>query len=279
MSRSQNDEERPLLAGDDAGLGHTFVEDEPASFLDAFCACLGVRERTLFDPCDKDVLWHLRRQVVNKPKPGDEELQSMFVAVWNAAFPDEQKTTFEVGEHWKRLGFQGRDPKTDVRTGAWPAQQLATFAERHRAQFQQMVKVSSGGGQSEYLLAIAFFNVSHMLSMYFDLVTVNSVSPLPNATTASKHQLKHFTALVVNECEANGNQGVSTAICQRVLDEVFAEVMLEVHRAWMEMTQASGAAVTLLDFPKALRKGFDANDAFWKRSCKNLNDLKIKQGE
>ena len=27
---------------------------------------------------------------------------------------------------WKKLGFQGVDPATDVRTGAWPLEQLAT---------------------------------------------------------------------------------------------------------------------------------------------------------
>jgi len=32
-----------------------------------------------------------------------------------------------LSQGWKKLGFQGTDPSTDVRTGSWPLEQLAPW--------------------------------------------------------------------------------------------------------------------------------------------------------
>lgn len=275
------DEERQRLleegqGGEGSGPGHIYIEDD-RGLIEKCLFCLGRSFVVEFDDEDRDVLWHLRRRLVGKARPTDQALQELSVEVWNAAFPEELLTAFEIGKHWQRLGFQGKDPLTDVRTGAWPAEQLASFARHHVAQFRELVKEAGTTGPSEYLFAIVCFNVSHMLAMFFDLVSVPSTSPLPYAHRASRNQLKHLTSLIVSECRANNVQ-VNADICRRVLDELFVEVMANVHRSWRELTASSPpGTVTIMQFPLALRKGFDANDRFWKRPCKNLSDLRIGQ--
>eukprot|EP00434_Breviolum_minutum_P033727 symbB.v1.2.029845.t1/scaffold3309.1/size59309/2 len=112
-----------------------------------------------------------------------------------------------------------------------------------------------------------------MMVLFFDLVTSASVSPLGDVPRASKRQLRNLARLVVRECQAN-DVDVSANICRLVLNEVFVELLGVVHRDWMRMS-CSGAKISLIDFPKALRKGFDVNSSFWERPCDSLGDLKM----
>merc|ERR1712137_72779 len=86
------------------------------------------RSKAELNEDEREALWHLRRHVVNEPKPARETMDNAFLAIWNAAFPNDRRDRFQVGEEWKRLGFQGCDPATDVRTGAFPLQQLERLA-------------------------------------------------------------------------------------------------------------------------------------------------------
>mmetsp|Transcript_29246 Transcript_29246/g.80129 ORF Transcript_29246/g.80129 Transcript_29246/m.80129 type:complete len:273 (+) Transcript_29246:96-914(+) len=256
----------------ESGTGQQHIEDE-SGFIDWCSPCLGSRFKVVFGDADKDVLWQLRRRLVNNPRPADPELHQLFLGMWNTAFPEEKRSAFEVGSHWKRLGFQGKDPKTDVRTGAWAVSQMSSFAQHYPVQFREMAAEAGEGSPTEHSFALACLNVSHMIAMFFDLVTCVSVSPLPGATRASKRQLRNLTALIANECLANGFP-VNSDVCQRVMDELFVEVMSHVHRSWVQLATSAGGA-TLFDFPKALRSGFDANAAFWRRPCRDLGALKL----
>eukprot|EP00929_Paragymnodinium_shiwhaense_P087288 TRINITY_DN47518_c0_g1_i1.p1 TRINITY_DN47518_c0_g1~~TRINITY_DN47518_c0_g1_i1.p1 ORF type:complete len:287 (+),score=48.28 TRINITY_DN47518_c0_g1_i1:85-945(+) len=274
------DETQRLLDDGGLGPGYTHTEDEPNGSLQkilnvCLSCCTNRFANADFTKDDKDVLIILRQRLVNREKPVPEKLQPMLLEIWNAAFPDAPLETFEVGEHWKRLGFQGKDPTTDVRTGAWAPEQLANFAKRYPARFREMT-AEACSGDTEYLFAIACFNVTHMLAIFFDLLTVPSASVLPNVPRATKRQLKHLTDLVAREAAANRSD-LTDDMCRRVLDEVFVEVMTVVHKAWLDMKKvgSGSATVTLLDFPKALQIGFDANARFWQHPCRDLDELSI----
>eukprot|EP00437_Effrenium_voratum_P024323 CAMPEP_0181412634 /NCGR_PEP_ID=MMETSP1110-20121109/8530_1 /TAXON_ID=174948 /ORGANISM="Symbiodinium sp., Strain CCMP421" /LENGTH=265 /DNA_ID=CAMNT_0023535367 /DNA_START=41 /DNA_END=838 /DNA_ORIENTATION=- len=247
------------------------LEDQ-RSFCDRCIVCLGPRFVTTLTDHEKDAVWHLRRHVVNNPKPEESELYKQVVLLWNTAFPEEKLDTFEKGQRWKRLGFQGTDPATDVRTGAFPLEQLVFLATHHPIEFKQMA-LEATRPASFYLFAISCFNVSHMLAIYFDLNTCPSVSPLGQVPCASKRQLRNLARLVVRECNAN-DVDMSVSICRLVLNEVFYEVLGVVHKAWLQLNQ-NGEKVTLLDFHKALRRGYEANSSFWQRPCDSLGDLKM----
>ncbi|CAK9055723.1 unnamed protein product [Durusdinium trenchii] len=169
------------------------IEDQK-SFCDRCIVCLGPRYVTLLTEEERDAVWHMRRQVVNNPKPEDAELQKQVLLLWNTAFPDEKLDLFEKGQGWKKLGFQGTDPSTDVRTGSWPLEQLVALATHHPTEFRRMVQEASHSA-SFYLFAISCFNVSHMLVLFFDLHTFASVSPLGHVPRASKRQLRNLARL------------------------------------------------------------------------------------
>ncbi|CAE7217956.1 elmoB [Symbiodinium natans] len=247
------------------------IEDQK-SFCDRCIFCVGPRYTAVLTDHERDAVWHMRRQVVNSPKPEEAELHKQVLEIWNSAFPEEKAEAFVKGAHWKKLGFQGLDPATDVRTGAWPLEQLASFARHRPRDLQEMVQQATSPA-SFYLFAISCFNISHMLAVFFDLHTSASVSPLGSVRRASKRQLRNLARLVVRECSAN-DVDMSSSICRLVLDEVFVEVLLVVHRHWLEMNR-NGEKVTLMDFPKALRRGFDANSTFFERPCDSLGDLRM----
>mmetsp|Transcript_37719 Transcript_37719/g.101377 ORF Transcript_37719/g.101377 Transcript_37719/m.101377 type:complete len:138 (+) Transcript_37719:3-416(+) len=129
-------------------------------------------------------------------------------------------------------------------------------------------------GRSAYLFAISCFNISHMLAMFFDLVTAVSVSPVRGAHVAGRRQLKFLAGLVLSECSANGTAQVSDAICRRVMDELFFEVVCYVHGRWLEMSR-SQEGLTIMDYQRALEQGFAAHDAFWRAPCLTLSELRL----
>ncbi|OLP95998.1 ELMO domain-containing protein 2 [Symbiodinium microadriaticum] len=247
------------------------IEDQK-SFCERCGLCVGPRSASTLTDHERDAVWHMRRRVVNSPKPEEAELHKQVLEIWNTAFPEEKAEAFAKGSHWKKLGFQGVDPATDVRTGAWPLEQLASFARHRPRELRDMVQQSANPA-SFYLFAISCFNISHMLAVFFDLNTALSVSPLGAVRRASKRQLRNLVRLVVRECNAN-NVDMSASICRLVLDEVFVEVLSVVHNHWLELSR-NGEKITLMDFPRALRRGFDANSKFFDRPCDSLGDLKM----
>jgi len=164
------DEEEGLGLLEDGGLGSDYVhvEDERSGF-GSICCCVR-RHAADFTEEDKDVLWQFRRRIVNSPRPEDDKLQELFLGIWNSAYPEEQITSFEVSDRWKRLGFQGKNPTTDIRTGAFPVEQLANFSRQHPKLFRDMI-TEADSKDFDYPFAITCFNVSHMLAIFFDLVT------------------------------------------------------------------------------------------------------------
>lgn len=249
------------------------IEDQK-TWCDRCIVCLGPRYVIHLTDFERDAVWHMRRHVVNNPKPDDADLQKQVLLLWNTAFPDQKLEMFEKGQRWKKLGFQGTDPSTDVRTGSWPLEQLVALATHHPIEFRRMVQEASDPS-SFYLFAISCFNVSHMLVLFFDLHTFASVSPIGKVARASKRQLRNLARLVVRECQAN-DVDVSANICKLVLNEVFMELLGVVHRDWMLLSQA-GAKTSLIDFPKALRKGYDVNSSFWERKGCEPSNLQAQQ--
>eukprot|EP00913_Durusdinium_trenchii_P023892 g22437.t1 len=123
------------ISTSEAFEGPHAAHQDQKSFCDRCIVCLGPRYVTLLTEEERDAVWHMRRQVVNNPKPEDAELQKQVLLLWNTAFPDEKLDLFEKGQGWKKLGFQGTDPSTDVRTGSWPLEQLVALATHHPTEF------------------------------------------------------------------------------------------------------------------------------------------------
>lgn len=261
--------------GDESDRSH--VEDEKDGVL-AWCfqCCRSKAELT---QDEREVAWLLRRRVVNEPAPPRSVLEDQCLAIWNAAFPEEHKDSFETGQAWKRLGFQGKDPATDVRTGAFCLEQLHRVALRRPELLHTFAAEASDGRASFYLFAIACFNISHMLVMFFDVYTAHSVSPVKDAPRATKRQLKHLLRLILSEGEASTPGGapgsVSVEVCRCVLDELFIQSLTVVHHKWLEMTEKPGSKVNIMQFPEALETALEANVTFWNAPCDRLADLRL----
>lgn len=69
----------------------------------------------------------------------NEEHSNLLKKLWASVFPDKPWEGF-VGDHWKTMGFQGKNPKTDFRAmGIMGLKHLLYFAETHPDTLRRMV--------------------------------------------------------------------------------------------------------------------------------------------
>lgn len=208
-----------------------------------------------------DALRELRERHCNIPYTRGPEGDSLLCEIWNAAFPDNRLDEFARSEGWKSLGFQSSDPHTDIRAGRFALDQLHYMAVMYPESLRQWVRQAE---ELEYFFAISCFNVSHLIVVFFDLVDIAAVSPVPGAKPASREQRKHFLRLCFG----------SPYSAATVLNELFVALVERLHRIWTEMREKEECNV-MQHFQIALRGVYAANCAFWSRPHQGVEELRL----
>lgn len=222
--------------------------------------CCGARSSTAIGTRDRDALWELRAGC-NTAFDVDASTEKLFCDIWNAAFPDRVLTEVDKSDDWKRLGFQGKDPRTDVRTGRFVLDQLHYLAVEYPEKTRQFVKQAE---ELDYYFAITCFNLTHMLVVFFDLVNAATVSPVQGAVEADLDQLKHFAHL------CSSSQGGAL----EVLNELFVVVVEKMHLTWKDMKVSQDCNV-MQHFGKAMTSVYKAHAEFWDKPRHQTADLRL----
>eukprot|EP00928_Gymnodinium_smaydae_P002910 TRINITY_DN11064_c0_g2_i1.p1 TRINITY_DN11064_c0_g2~~TRINITY_DN11064_c0_g2_i1.p1 ORF type:complete len:337 (-),score=39.56 TRINITY_DN11064_c0_g2_i1:273-1205(-) len=212
-----------------------------------------------------EVIWELRSRHCNVEfNPGGPELRGMLKDIWDAALPGipipDGADLFKA-EHWKQLGFQSCDPRTDVRAGRFALDQLHFLAVMYPERLQQLVMQSR---ELEYFFAISCFNLTQTLLLFFDLMDGVAMNPVPGAGKASVQQLKHFARMCSN----------SPYSAVTVLNELFTALVERLHKTWKEM-RAAGDCNVMQHFHVAMLSVHDANRAFWNTPRNDLLEFRL----
>lgn len=234
-----------------------FLEDAPPEWdLQALLACcLGRPSNLQLSPEEREALQVLRERHCNEPFDAcSPEAEAQLQAIWAAAFPE------EALPKWKRLGFQGDAPRTDVRAGRFALDQLRHLAAVHPERLREFARQAL---ELDYPFAISCFNLSHMVVVYFDLSRRETVSPVSGVGPAGRAQLKNFARL----CHASP-QGP-----RAVLDELFCALVGLLHETWRAMVTEEHC--NLMEFPRAIKSAFEANAAFWREARCEVAELRL----
>lgn len=225
---------------------------------------------------ERDALWELRERHCNIAfVPESDEAAQLLRRIWTAAFPDEAVAPAELSgkrqsltacgqlrsESWKRLGFQSADPRTDVRTGRFVLDQFHYLAVMYPQSLQRLAKEAE---DLEYFLAISCFNLTHMILVFFGLINVATVSPVPGAKPATRKQLLNFLGLC---CRSPHSPAT-------VLNELFVSLVERLNSTWRLM-RATQQCNVMQHFQEALHGVFVANAACWDFPREAVDDFQI----
>ena len=168
--------------------------------------------------------------------------------LWHCAFPgDAFPRPFERhSERWSELGFQGRDPVTDLRGGGYLAlEHLVRFVVGSRG-------LATEDYDPTFPLAIASINCTAMLIKHFSLHQ-SLVLPFPGASEqpeCSTGALHHLLALHHSGTDA--------------LQTIHANLLGCLQREWRRLERPGR---TIMDFPVALGRAYrrlcDATPPGW----------------
>lgn len=223
-------------------------------------ACCGARTGTAIGARDRDALWELR-DGCNVAFDTNVSTDRLFCDIWNAAFPESSMTEVIKSDDWKRLGFQGKDPRTDVRTGRFVLDQLHYLAVVYPEKTRQLVKQAE---ELDYYFAITCFNLTHMLLVFFDLVNAATVSPVKGAVEADLDQLKHFAHL------CSSSQGGAL----EALNELFVVVVEKMHQTWKDMRVSQNCNV-MQHFGEAMSSVYKDHAELWDKPRHQVADLRL----
>jgi hypothetical protein len=207
---------------------------------------------------DAEILQQLR-SACNIPFQRDAEGERLLRDIWNAAFPINPIENFDIGDHWKRLGFQSRDPFTDIRAGGLAPHQLHHFASKYPHKLQLLVEESNVLG---YPFACSCFNVSQMIVAFFSLYDRPAMNPVAGGGSASSIQKCNLTRFCSSSC-------CSASV---ILDELFCALVLQLHGIWNDMHHNGSSGI--MDFPIALRSAYESNSKFWRSAHTDIDDLR-----
>jgi len=223
------------------------------------CPCCVSREKLGLTPAERDALWELREAHCNEPFDAQStDTDRLLVEIWNIAFPSEPNQDSAPDKRWQRLGFQSSNPRTDVRTGRFALSQFHYFFEKYPQLAQKIVRQAE---EYDYSLAITSFNLTHLVVVFFDLYNSATVSPVGGGVEqANLDQIQNFASLL---CKGQG---------KAVLDELNCVLIEKLHLIWKDMRATENA--NLMDFPKAMRKLFDAHSAFWSVPRSEIADFR-----
>ncbi|KAJ6851404.1 ELMO domain-containing protein A-like isoform X1 [Iris pallida] len=142
------------------------------------CVCAQRRDsdaRLSFDltPYQEDCLLRLQSRIDVTYDSSKLEHQESLRALWHISFPEVEFRGL-ISEHWKEMGWQGKDPSTDFRGGGFISlENLLFFAKNYPKSFQHLLRKQEGDRSMwEYPFAVAGVNITFMLIQMLDLQAV-----------------------------------------------------------------------------------------------------------
>jgi hypothetical protein len=209
---------------------------------------------------ERSLLWEFRHVHCGREFDGQSsEANEWLLGVWRAVYPQEDIDVIGRDKRWTKLGFQSANPRTDVRSGSFALEQLYFIASHYPERTRQLAKQAE---ELDYPFAVCCFNVSHLSTVFFDLLEVETVGPVPNAELATREQLKNFLRL----CR------ICPHGARTVIDELFFVLVEKLHEIWKELRAEKNC--NLMDFPEAMRKVYNVQAKFWSTPRMELADLR-----
>ncbi|KAF8380601.1 hypothetical protein HHK36_028089 [Tetracentron sinense] len=160
------------------------------------CVCIQRSESDAcpsFDltPAQEECLQRLQNRIEVSYDSSLPEHQEALRSLWHASFPEEELRGL-ISEQWKEMGWQGKDPSTDVRGGGFISlENLLFFATNYsiskaskgpksnqqnlfmQKSFQDLLQKQEGDrAMWEYPFAVAGVNITFMLIQVLDLQAV-----------------------------------------------------------------------------------------------------------
>ena len=243
------------------------TDDEKAD--DEKTSLLGPSTETKTEFGRETLLEHLRDRVA-QPYGDHHSHHRWLQDIWDQAFPLEE---FQLpSEQWKVLGFQGRDPRTDLRgAGAFGLRHLRCYFQSFpAADFAEMFH--SYDPLSSLPIAIASINCTAMLLMHFQLAPKLTCAFLPGGRVECTPEILHGLLSLGFEGDEAGAPSVSAdgdaaaragggadaraAQLQRALEAMHVRLLLHLSRTWKAMG-AKDPTLNLMHFPVALRRTFE----------------------
>jgi hypothetical protein len=188
----------------------------------------------------------------------DSENEKLLLEIWNAAFPTEPMHSMVLGNHWKRLGFQGSNPFSDVRAGQLAPLQLHYFASSYPMLMRCITQEAEEFG---YPFACSCFNVSQIISIFFGLYEQPAMNPVAGAKHADPLHMNNFARLCAD----------SPKSAETVFNELFCALVQHLHKAWKQK-RIDGKS-SIMNFSSVLHEVHACNEAFWRSSHSAYEDL------
>lgn len=167
------------------------------------------------------------------------EADELLNRYWTATFPEEWSNP-----EWQKIGFQGRDARTDLRTGVFALRNMVYMAETYPEDFKRIV---SEAQTLEYPLSASMVNVSMLLALLLGVAKDGSVSPVKPAVEASLAERRHFVAWRFSSL---GAAREAPDAVDRAFNELFCATVFRLHNDWRQRKE-KGA--TLLEFGESLK--------------------------
>mmetsp|Transcript_70614 Transcript_70614/g.188210 ORF Transcript_70614/g.188210 Transcript_70614/m.188210 type:complete len:278 (-) Transcript_70614:7-840(-) len=140
---------------------------------------------------------------------------------------------------WQRLGFQGSDPRTDVRGAeAFGLRSMSEVVRRHRSTLGTVAVAEAD--EPDFLFAAAVLNCYAVAVVHLDLAP-HLVSPVAQAKAQDSRGLATFLRV----CQSEGEVFA--------LQELLAAVVRKMHCEWQRL-RSSEQCVTLSRFGEILAK-------------------------
>lgn len=148
-----------------------------------------------------------RRVAASEGKTYDEQVYDTLLSqLWEASFasggtapPTTQSAYQRTGDGWGDLGFQGKDPITDLRGGGLTSlEDYVSFAQQNSALHAEMIKYNRAQHEAKGTAWFLEACVSIQLSVQLTTTAFDVAAPSPSSTTSSGGLLKKITSAVSN---------------------------------------------------------------------------------
>jgi hypothetical protein len=140
--------------------------------------------------------------------PKDVVNEAMLNDIWRTAFPGDSVPD-NVDPKWTRLGFQSKNPRTDIRTGVHSLKSLHYFSTHYPNDLRRMVVESVN-----YPFAASAISIAFSLVLFFRLNRKLSINQSGNKS-CSNQIIKDF----IDKIKSNRNE----------FNEIYSNLLKSVH--------------------------------------------------
>jgi hypothetical protein len=128
----------------------------------------------------------------------------------------------------------------------------------------RLQRLARDAEELQYFFALACFNLTHIILVFFDLVNAATVSPIAGARRASRREFLNFFGL----CSRSPRSPAT------VLNELFVALLERLNATWKQM-RATRECNVMQHFHEAMHMVFDANANFWNERRETDADFRM----